>query len=78
MLQLFLTLLTCSYATDEHKSIPDVIEFEPPTTPKNVAKARQILGYDIYDREPVNNRGRKVIYGNNWEQYADNLPEISF
>ncbi|KAB0803646.1 hypothetical protein PPYR_00616 [Photinus pyralis] len=46
-------------------------QFVPTIIPKDPNQARQLLGYNKYDRSEVRNSDKAVLYGNNWEQFAN-------
>lgn len=54
--------------------------YGPKIIPSNIPKARQALGYDKYEKQPVESSrklGRKFYpYGNNWEQYE--VPQVHY
>ncbi|KAK4883982.1 hypothetical protein RN001_000253 [Aquatica leii] len=44
-------------------------QFSQPAVPRDPSQARQLLGYNKYDRAEVRNSDKQVYYGNNWEQF---------
>src|SRR5699024_742181 len=55
-------------------------DYGPQAKPYNVPRARQALGYDKYEKQPVQSSrqsGRKFYpYGNNWEDF--DIPPIGY
>jgi len=65
---LFILIGTCL------AQVPDAKEFEATRRPDNPTQARNILGYDSFQRTAKNNDN--VQYGNNWEQY--DTPKVQY
>lgn len=59
-------LLLNGNATGQFEEPP---EYSATSVPKNPSSVRQALGYNKYDGREVKNSDKRVLYGNNWEQF---------
>ncbi|KYB26791.1 hypothetical protein TcasGA2_TC034753 [Tribolium castaneum] len=76
-LSIFCALVLC---TVQCASIEEPFNYGPKITPTNIPSARQALGYDKYERQPVESskstERRTYPHGNNWEDFG--TPEIHY
>ena len=66
----FVTIVVILKIGSSYSQFPEDNQFVPTVIPRDPNQARQLLGYNKYDRSQVKDSDQKVLYGNNWEQFA--------
>lgn len=79
-MQLTLVCISLANAQFYGSRVEEPQEYGPTAKPGDVPFARQVLGYDKYEKQPVQHNGGKYLYGNNWEQFDDpnQYPQLNF